>query len=67
MLDEKATETTYQILGLLKVPNPNYHFILIQPLIVQLLIATYLQGRKDQIDKVSFEQLPDGSLKFFNK
>lgn len=64
MLNKKATELTHQIFGLLQLPNTTFHFVTIQPLILELLISVYLQGRKDQVDKVTFEQLPNGSLKF---
>ena len=64
MLDKKANEITNQILGLLQLPNLTFQFVAIQPIILKLLETTYLQGRKDQVDKVTFEQLPNGSLKF---
>ncbi|MBA7701398.1 hypothetical protein ES703_110134 [subsurface metagenome] len=67
MLAKKATETTHQIFGLLLLPNTSFPFVTIQPLILKLLESVYLQGRKDQVDKVPFKQLPDGSLKFQDK
>ncbi len=67
MLEKKATEITNQIFGLLQLPNPTYHYVVIQPLILKLLETTYSQGRQDQVDRALFEQLPDGSLKFPDK
>ena len=67
MLNKKATETTNQILGLLQLPNLTFQFVTIQSIILKELETTYLQGRKDQVDRVTFEQLPDGALKFQEK
>lgn len=67
MLDEKATELTNQILGLLQLQNMTFHFITIQPVILELLISVYLQGRKDQIDRIVFEEGPGGSITFPGK
>lgn len=67
MLDEKATEATNQILGLLQYPNVTFHFVIIQPIILKELELAYLQGRKDQIDKVVFKQGPGGELTFPGK
>lgn len=67
MLDKKATETTNYILGLLQLPNPTFHYVIIQPVILELLCSVYLQGRKDQVDKVIFEEGPGGSIIFPNK
>ncbi|MBA7674179.1 hypothetical protein ES703_82386 [subsurface metagenome] len=67
MLAKKATETTHEVFVLLQLPNTTFHFVTIQPLILKLLESVYLQGRKDQVDRVTFEQLQDGSLKFQDK
>jgi len=67
MLDKKATEATNQILGLLQLPNPTYYYVVIQPIILNLLKSIYLKGRKDQVDKVLFEEGSDGQLTFPGK
>lgn len=67
MLATKATLATNQILGLLELPNPSCYFTVTQSVILELLTSTYLQGRKDQIHRVQFKQLPGGSLEFTNK
>lgn len=67
MLDSKATEATIRILGLLGYSRKTTYFVSIQPFILKLLEDTYLKGRKDQVDRVTFEQLPDCSLKFQDK
>lgn len=64
MLDKKATEATNQILGLLQLPNSTFHFVTIQPLILDLLTSVYLQGRKDQVERVYFEEGPVGTITF---
>ncbi|GAH21231.1 unnamed protein product [marine sediment metagenome] len=64
MLDKKATETTNQILGLLQLPKTTFAFVTIQPIILDLLTSTYLLGRKDQVNKVVFEEGPEGSITF---
>lgn len=67
MLDKKASELTNHIFGLLQLPNTTFHFVTIQPVILKELETVYLQGRHDQVDKVTFEQDSDGSLKFQDK
>jgi len=64
MLDKKATELTSTIFASLNIPHSTFYFVTIQPIILKELEAAYLQGRKDQVDRVTFEQLPNGSLKF---
>jgi len=64
MLDKKATELTSTIFASLNIPNSTFYFVTIQPIILKELETTYLQGRKDQVNRVTFEQLPNGSLKF---
>jgi len=67
MLDKKATEATNQILELLQLSNSTFHFVTIQPVILHWFETVYLHGRKDQVDRVTFEELPNGSLKFQDK
>lgn len=67
MLDKKATELTNTIFSLIDVSCTTFNFITIQPVILKHLEDVYLQGRKDQVDRVTFEQLPNGSLKFKDK
>lgn len=64
MLDKKATEATHKIFGLLQLPNTTFHFVTIQPVILELLTFAYLQGRKDQVNKVVFEEGLGGSITF---
>ena len=67
MLDKKATELTTTIFSSLDIPHSTFYFVTIQPIILKELETIYLQGRKDQVDRVQFEQLPNGSLKFQDK
>lgn len=67
MLDKKATEATINILELLGHSSNTGYFITVQAVILKHLETIYLQGRKDQVDRVDFEQLPNGALKFQNK
>ncbi len=67
MLDKKATEATIQILDLLGHSSNTGYFITVQTVILKHLETIYLQGRKDQVDRVNFEQLPSGALKFPDK
>ncbi|GAI85720.1 unnamed protein product [marine sediment metagenome] len=67
MLDKKATETTNQILGFINLPDSTFYFVTIQPIILELLTSVYLQGRKDQVNKVVFEEDPGGSITFPGK
>jgi hypothetical protein len=67
MLDKKATEATIHILDLLGHSSNTAYFITVQTVILKHLETTYLQGRKDQVDRVNFEQLPNGALKFQDK
>lgn len=64
MLNKKATKLTKQIISVIQLPDTTHTFITLHPLILNLLIEIYLQGRKDQIDKVGFTFKEDGSLKF---
>jgi len=67
MLNKKATELTYQVLSSLCKNATTFNFVEIQPIILKELETAYLQGRKDQVDRVTFEQLPNGALKFQDK
>ncbi|MBA7701998.1 hypothetical protein ES703_110749 [subsurface metagenome] len=64
MLNKKATEAAYDILGHLQIPITTYAFVTIQPYILELIISIYLQGRKDQVNKVVFEEGPGGLITF---
>lgn len=64
MLNKKSKEITDDIFSTLFIHREDYHFSEIQPLILKYLETVYLQGRKDQVDKVTFEQDSDGSLTF---
>ncbi|GAH82573.1 unnamed protein product [marine sediment metagenome] len=67
MLDKKATELTNALLSYFPIKLFKYHEACIHALILDSIEFGYLQGRKDQIDKVEFWKSSSGSLKFRNK
>ena len=64
MLDKKATQLTNLIFLSLSIQPSTSKFVTIQPIILEALEDIYLQARRDQVDMVTFQQLPNGSLKF---
>jgi hypothetical protein len=66
-LENKAAQATDQILEVFKLPDVKFTFITIYLIILKLVNKIYLQGRKDQVDKVVFEVGPKGTFKFPGK
>ncbi len=67
MLDKKATELTNALFAYFDINLIKSHEADIHALILNSIEFGYLQGRKDQIDKVEFWKSSSGSLKFRNK
>ncbi len=64
MLVTKATELTKAIFDPLDIGLTESQVVSIHSVILKCLEDTYLQGRKDQVLKVCFLRLSDGSIKF---
>ncbi|MBA7622087.1 hypothetical protein ES703_29458 [subsurface metagenome] len=67
MLEKNAAKATDLILEVFVLPDVKFTFITIYPIILKLVNKIYLQGRKDQADKVVFEVGPKGTFKFPGK
>lgn len=67
MLRQKSHELSWKILAQFKGKATTYDFTLIEPIILKFLEAVYIQARKDQIDKIPFDELKDGSIHFQTK
>lgn len=62
MFNKKATKVTYSLMHLLNLSESHISFSPIYDIILNLLQDTYLQGRKDQVDKVVFKLNENGSI-----
>ncbi|MBA7582751.1 hypothetical protein ES708_24688 [subsurface metagenome] len=67
MLEKKSIRATKEILEILRLSKMNFTFKLIQPVILRYFTSIYLQGRKDQADKVLYTVNPKGIITFLDK
>jgi hypothetical protein len=67
MLKQKSLRVTSQICRILHSHKLCYPHDIIQSLILEYFTSIYLQGRKDQIDKVVFKVGPEGIVTFPDK
>lgn len=64
MLKKKSNVLTKVLFDSLDIGLTESQIVTVQAVILKYLETTYLQGRHDQVDMVTFEQDLDGSLTF---
>ena len=67
MLNKESHKATKQIFRILQLSESSIGAKKIQPAILRFFTSIYLQGRKDQADKVAFERGPEGIITFLDK
>ena len=64
MLNRKAVEVTNQITGRLHLPESTQDFLIIQTIILKSLEEVYLQGRRDQVNRLDIRVDKDNRITF---
>lgn len=67
MLNKESLKATEQIFGILRLPKSSIIAGHVQRTILRFFTSIYLQGRKDQIDKIAFKVDPKGVVTFPDK
>jgi hypothetical protein len=64
MLNRKAVEVTNQITGRLHLPESTQDFLIIQTIILKSFEEVYLQGRRDQVNRLDIIVDKDNRITF---
>jgi hypothetical protein len=67
MLNKESHKATEQIYRILRLPKTSITAKRIQPAILRFFTSIYLQGRKDQADKVLYTVSLKGIITFLGK